>query len=402
MSPRRGAGEGHIRRVTLKSGRRAWRGWITVGYRANGTPIRRSVQRATRQLVQDALVALKARYLPGLDLEAEATARLHGLIDRWYAHYCEHAAPKAQTRKAYTWAIGRIKAATPGDPLIARLTPLALQDILGRLPADLGPSGLGTCRAVLSNALAQAVTWRLRPDNPAIGLKLPRRERVERPRRTVSAEDAERLLDALAGERLGLAAALTYAVAARPGEIAALRRQDIDLEAGTLTISASHNPGAGGVVREAPKSARGVRTLRYPPELAPWVAQQLARAQNERAMMGERWPAPDEGLIFVRESDGGRLHAAQIYDTSRRVAERLGLGSVGPRILRRSMLSALAAAGVAPKVRAAVGGHTSAITERHYTEVDPAEMAAALALVKIRGPLGEQRPDHRPDEAEGD
>lgn len=385
MSPRRGAGEGHIKRITLRSGKRAWRGWITVGYRANGTPIRRSVQRSTRQEVQDALVKLRERYGAGLDLNAEATMRLHTLLDRWHAHYVATEAPKAKTARTYAWAIEHIKAVSPGNPLVSRCTHIMLQDILNRLPDNLSRSSLNLCRVVVSLSFAQARTWRLRDDNPAEHLTLPRRDRPEPERLTVSPDQAAELLRALSEERLGLAVALTYAIAARPGEVTALRREDVNLEAGTVTIRASHNFVGGQVLREAPKSKRGVRTLSVPAELHPWLARQMARATTERAMMGERWTAPDEGLLFARETDGGRLHASGLYEVSRRVAERLGLGKVGPRVLRRSMLSALGAAGVDPKVRAAIGGHTATITERHYREVDQQEIDRAMDKLKIEG-----------------
>lgn len=94
--------------------------------------------------------------------------------------------------------------------------------------------------------------------------------------------------------------------------------------------------------------------------------------------MAERRTAPDEGLRFVRETDGGRLSNHQIYQAARRVAERTGLGKVGPRVLRRSMLSLLANQGIDPKVRAAIGGHTTDVTEKHYHEVDPSEVTAAM------------------------
>ena len=389
MSPRkparRGAGEGHVKKITLRSGKAAWRGWLTVGYRPNGTPIRRTVQRHTRDEVRDELTRMREKYRIGLDLQAEAAMRLGALLDKWLAHFEATQEHKRRTPATYTWAINRAKAQL-GDPLVARVTAIELQDAITALGATLKPKSVNVIRVVLAGAFRQAQLWRIRPDNPADGLRLARAAATDDEgaaaddRRTLSPEEARRLLQALLDERLGLAVALTYAVGIRPGEAAALRIEDIDLEENTITIAGSHNMVDGEVLREAPKSRRGRRTLPLPAELRPWVERQIARARNERQAMGARWPAPDERLLFVRETDGGRLSNHQLYTVARRVAERAGLGKVGPRILRRSMLSSLEAAGVDPKVRAAIGGHTTAVTEKHYSDREgaPAEVGAAL------------------------
>ncbi len=114
----------------------------------------------------------------------------------------------------------------------------------------------------------------------------------------------------------------------------------------------------------------------------------IEKIRIERMAMGERWTASDEGLLFVRESDGGKLSNHQVYYVARRAAERAGLGKVGPRILRRSMLSALAKAGVESKVRAAIGGHTKVVTDEYYREVDAAEVSDAMGhMSRILAPL---------------
>lgn len=398
MSPkrRRGPGEGSIKRVALKSGKVAYRAWLTVGYRINDagtrTPIRRTVQHARRQVVIERLDQLRAKYRADLDLAAEVEMRLSTLFEKWLAHYVATSAPKKRTPETYQWAITRALRQL-GDPLVARVTPMLLQTGLTSLAAELKPASLNLIRVVCDGAFGQAVLWRIRPDNPAADLKLPKeRDAAPAPRRVLTSDEALRYLVALQAERLGLAVALTYAVGIRPGEAAALRVADIDLDAGTITIAATHNVVAGRVEREPPKSRRGARVLPVPPALIPWVRQQLARIRNERTAMAHQWTAPDEGLLFVRETDGGRLSHRQIYPVARRIAERAGLGVVGPRVLRRSMLSLLASGGVDPKVRAAIGGHTPGVTEKHYTEhqIDPAAVTAAMGqLAAILAPLAD-------------
>lgn len=387
MSPRRnrrGPGEGHIEKIHLKSGKIAYRGWLVVGYRRNDdgtkTAIRRTVQRRRYDAVVEGLAKLREKYRADLDLHAEVEMRLASLFEKWMAHFIATVVHKKRTPTTYRWAITHARAQL-GNPLVARVTPLELQEAINALGQKLAPTSLNLVRVVLDGAFSQAVLWRIRADNPAADLKLPRARGVAEasaPRRILTAEEGQHYLAALQTERLGLAVALCYAVGVRPSEAAALRIADVDLDAGTITIAGGHNLVGTKVEREAPKSQRGMRTLPLPAELVPWVRQRIARARAERQAMAHSWPCPDEGLLFVRETDGGRLRNAQIYETARRVAARAGLGTVGPRILRRSMLSLLAKAGVDPKVRAAIGGHTTDITEKHYREVDPAEVSEAM------------------------
>jgi integrase len=374
MSKRRGKGEGHIKKVTLKSGVTAWRGWLTVGYRANGNPIRRTVQRRTREEVRAGMVKLREKYQVGLDLEAERM-RLDTLLDKWFEHWKATNDHKKRTPETYTWAIKRIKAGM-GNPMVTNVTPLKLQTWLNAQAEDLKKGSLNLLRVVLSAAFHHAQVWRVRPDNPAEGLKLPKVDADER--RIISREHAQQLIQELSSERLGLAVALTYLTAMRPGEAAALRWRDLDLDAQRITVTGTHNIVNGEIIRERPKTKRGERSLRIVPELRPWIEAQRERTANERAAMGERWQSDEEGLIFVRESDGGRISNHTIYALSRRVSERVGIGAVGPRILRRSMLSYLAHVGVESKVRAAIGGHTTSVTEKHYHEVAQDETDAAI------------------------
>lgn len=389
MSPkqrRRGPGEGSIEKVKLKSGKTAYRGWITVDYKTGEDgkkrARRRSVQRAKYNDVVEGMRRLREKYDKGIDLDAEHM-RLGALLDKYLDNFIATVPHKRRTPGTYRWAIGHAKEQL-GDPLVAKVTTPQLQDALNRLGPSLAQSSISLVRVVLDGAFTQAVLWRIRPDNPAADLKLPYRRDdspAPAPRLVLNAEQGRAFLEGLQSERLGLGAALTYALGIRPGEAAALRAQDFDLDKLTVTIAYAHNLVDGKVEREKPKSGRGVRTLPLPPELAPWVRQRIARAAFERQAMRDRWTEADEGLLFVRESDGGRIDNRMLYHAARRVADSLNLGKVGPRVLRRSLLSQLAAQGVDPKVRAAIGGHTTEITEAHYREVDPAEVARAMGRV---------------------
>lgn len=398
MSPkrRRQPGEGHITKIKLRSGRIAFRAYLTVGYRtgADGVrrPIRRTVQHRRQQVVIERLAALREKYKADLDLAAESEMKLSALLTRWLDHFFETTPHKKQTRPTYEWAANKIKGDTQiGDPLVSKVTPIQLQELLNRLSATLAARSVNLVRVVLRGSFGQAIMWRIRSDNPAEHLRIRQQHEEDEAtssddRRIISADEAAQMLTALRTERLGLAAALTYAIGIRPGEAAAIRISDVNLESGAITIAATHNRVAGAIERERPKSARGARTLPAPAALLPWIREQIARTQAERTAEIAYWTAPDEGLLFVSERSGGRIDGTAIARVATRAARRIGLGDVGPRILRRSLLSHLGAAGVDPKVRAAIGGHTTAVSERHYREVADSEIDAAMARVAPRLP----------------
>jgi integrase len=379
---RRGKGEGSIDRVTLASGKVAWRGWLTVGYKRDAAgkrrAIRRTVQRATRRAVLEGLERLRAKYRGGMDFAAETQLRHQELLEKWLAHVQATRTLKQHTPDTYRWAIAQARAF--GNPLVAQVQDEALQAFLVGL--DLGTSSVKLVRYVLRGAYALAQRWKVRPDNPAEHLEMPRARPVAE-RRVITADEARAYLRALERERLGLAVALTYAVAMRPGEAAALRMQDVDLERRTIRVEGSHNriPSTKTIEREPPKSARGVRELRLPEPLVPWMQRRLARVEIEWSTMEGQWTAPNEGLLFVREQTGGRIERNDIYNVARRVAKRVGLDGISPRVLRRSMLTELARRGVDRKVRAAIGGHTEIITETHYREVPDDEVAEAMGFM---------------------
>jgi integrase len=389
--PRRARGEGSIQKITLRSGKTAYRGYLTVGYRPDGKPIRRTIQRPKKQEVVDALVQLRTRYKFSYDLDAEATMTLATLLTRWEQHFIATKAPSDSTIVTYRWAIGKIQPYAT-RLLVGRVAPLQLQGILNQYEGVYKTKSLKLIKTVLHEAFDQAVKWRICADNPAKYIDLPQGRKADRPdeRRIVSLEDGTRLMRELLAERLGLAAALTYALGLRPGEAAALRGRDVDLSdpnAATVTIEQAHKVALDRSIKQGnTKTKRGNRRLPIPPLLVAAFQQQLIRRETERRMMIDKWAAfdPEKDLLFVRESDGGPIGTREVYLITRQVAERLGMGAVGPRILRRSILSTLAAQGVDAKVRAAIGGHTKEVTEEHYREVDSHEVQRAMEpLAKV-------------------
>jgi integrase len=390
MSKRRTAGQGTIRKITLRSGATAYRGWLTVDYKLDATgkpkPIKRTCQARTKREVEAGLERLRAKYRIGIALDTERI-RMRELFDKWLAHIELIDDPPARTLTAYRWAANRICTALD-NPLVVKVGPFQLQTMLTALGEQLKRDSLNTIRAVLRLAFRQAKVWRIIADNPAAELELPKAPKQGQHGRALTAEEFARFRDALRGERLELAVLITAAFGTRRGETAAIRLSQIDLEAGTLTIDAQHqrNRETGKIERDATKGD-DVRIFRVDEWLRLAIARHIERLASERRAMGDAWTEPDQGLLFVRETDGGPIDGEQIYAVVRRAARRAGLGKVVTHDLRRTLQSQLGKAGVDRNVRASIAGHTDAdTTDKHYRYVYDGEAAEALAkMAQILG-----------------
>lgn len=391
---RRTAGRGSIRKITLRSGVTAYRGEITVAYKyteeGKRVAVKRTAQRATRREVEDRLDALRKKYRVGVDLDAEKL-RLRELFDAWLnlLEAGDDYSPK--TLVTYRWAADRAVEAL-ANPLVVKIAPFELQNAITALGRGLKRKSLELVFSVLQQALSRAVVWRIIADNPADEVRLPKKKAGDsRSGRALTVEEVARFRAALAGERLELAVLIALTYGLRRGEVVAIRADQIDLDAGTLTINAQHQRSTGKIDRR-PTKGHDTRVFPLPDWLRLAIARQIARVATERGVMGKQWTQPDEGLLFVRETDGGRLVGDQIEAAVDRTAKRAELGHVRPHDLRRTLQSLLAMAGVDRNVRAEIAGHTDPnTTDRHYRRVYDGEAGDALA--KVNALMGLDRPE---------
>ena len=90
---------------------------------------------------------------------------------------------------------------------------------------------------VCSSATKQAVRWRMLRRNPCEEVELPRR--VTREMRALTPEEAARFLEAAAKDRWAALFRMALTTGLRPSEYLGLRRADVDLERGILSVQRS-------------------------------------------------------------------------------------------------------------------------------------------------------------------
>src|SRR5262245_19173301 len=166
------------------------------------------------------------------------------------------------------------------------------------------PRTIQVTHVCIYRALGQAKTWGLVRDNVAEIVKPPKAPDQEPP--MLQPAQAAALLDRPRGKPLYLLASLGLGTGMRRSEMLALQWQDIDLDAGRLTIERSlEHTTAGGVKPKSPKTRAGRRTISLPPRLVAELRAHWREQQEQRLGMG-LGKAPETAPVLATV-DGGFL-----------------------------------------------------------------------------------------------
>ena len=135
-------------------------------------------------------------------------------------------------------------------------------------------------RAVLRDALNQAVKRRRIPFNVAALVEIPR---AEKPRiEPLTPEQARTLLVAVRSDPLEALYRVALSLGLRRGEVLALRWEDIDFDQRELHVRGSARRVSGILRRRVPKTASSIRTLPVPALIADVLRQHRTHQDSQR------------------------------------------------------------------------------------------------------------------------
>lgn len=229
-----------------------------------------------------------------------------------------------------------------------------------KLVADVVSSGkvesAKTLRTVLRLIWKDALDWELVESNIAAGrpIRVPDRDvddvAVDRDS-VLSVGDVRRIADGI-DSHFRLAVLVMGHMGLRLGEIAALRRQDVDLVAGKLSVrrtatTASKAHLGGGERGQAgpPKTRSGVRTLEIPAPMLPLFGAHLATLKGDR--------------LFTMKA-GGKFEPANFRNRYfKPTVDSLDLAGTVPHDLRHSAASVMLEGGMSAAAVARYLGHAN-------------------------------------------
>lgn len=310
---------------------------------------------------------------------------LKAYIDDWL----ERAARprlRARTFEAYEDMMVRYVYLELGSKRLAKLTPLDIQGLYGKLYRAKEDKGLGLsartvryCHTVLSNALTQAVKWQILPQNVAQYVDLPRQTRQEMT--ALSEAEVDQFMKAAKRSSHHILFALLIGTGLRPSEAFGLQWSDIDFAGSTLSVQRTVSTSKQGWKFQPPKTAKGRRNVTLPATLVQLLLDHRAE-QSENPY----------NLVFVNVA-GNPLNLRNVTQRHfKALLKEAGLSeAVRLYDLRHTHATLLLGKGVHPKIVSERLGHaTITLTLDTYSHVlpnmqsDSAQKLDAL-LFKLEG-----------------
>lgn len=202
--------------------------------------------------------------------------------------------------------------------------------------------------------------------------------------RQMTTDQARAILTAAKGSRYEVAAWLIIGCGLRRGEVIALRWDDVDLDAATLTVTASATRTSAGLNRGEPKTRRGRRTAPLSPEVVAVLKAHRKRQAVEQLRAGLAWQPT--GLVLATEV-GGMVEPRNLSRAWATWAKAAGLSDTGTHVGRHYAATALLSSGAASVADvAAMLGHDPVVLLRTYSSAAvKGQRAAADALGSTLG-----------------
>lgn len=281
-----------------------------------------------------------------------------------------------RTRKEYRKILDGHILPTFGPELLDDITPVMVRAWLATLstgPKSTGPTRRAHAYSLLKTILGTAVTDDLIPANPCRirgAGKSPRRARTIRP---ATIDELEAITQAMP-EQYQLAVLLAAWCALRFGEVAELRRKDIDLDHGRVRVRrAVTYIGEGVDVVGVPKAA-SFRDVAIPPHLVPIVRAHLMT----HTLLGP-------GALLFPSASGRHLRSGSaMHDAFHAARARVGRPDLTFHGLRHTGAVLAAATGATlAELMARLGHSTPEAAMRYQHAAADRDKAIATALSKL-------------------
>lgn len=269
---------------------------------------------------------------------------------------------------------------TFGDVAVVAVTPASVREWFAKLARGDGkkvkdrPTTRAHAYGLLRTIMNTAVADEVRDSNPCRVRGGGQAKRVKKIR-PASLAELEALVTAIA-ERYRLMVLLAAWCALRFGELAELRRSDVDAKNGVVHVRRGVTRTKGERIVKGPKSDAGKRLVNIPPHLVPMVKDHLREHVTGR-----------DGLLFPAAGDAARHMApSTLYKVFYPAREAAGRPDLRFHDLRHTGAVLAAATGATlAELMARLGHSTPAAAMRYQHAAQDRDKVIAEALSKLAG-----------------
>lgn len=365
-----------------KSGR--WAVRVDVDRAADGYRTRRALgtfttRKEAERVARDALSA-KDR---GIDL-SPATVSVKVLVDRYVSN--RRALGRGlKTIEEYQRVARLYIAPHLGNVLVSKLKPASISawiSILlecgGRNGAPISAKTARHAYSLLSAALRWGIKMEIVGRNACEAVTPPKPARSSA--KALSINEVAALSSAARGSRWGPFITIALMLGARRGEVLALTSEDVDLDAGYVTIRSSLSQTKGSVSLKVTKTDR-IRIVPITASTCSAFRKQRAQQAADKLWAGEGYMDDPSRPIFTDEL-GRRLSPKSATNAFARLAKKAGIATTSLHSTRHTTATTLVRAGIDLRTVSSIMGHSNAsVTLGIYSHlVDGAERAAVAVL----------------------
>ena len=281
---------------------------------------------------------------------------------------------KPSTFHSYDYIIRHYVLPHVGEVRLDKLTPSRVRQFFNALKdAGLGPETLRNVYRRLRALIDVAVEDSYLAYNVVAVVGPPKG--AARTKRHLTADEAVKLLCAVAGHRLAALYACLLGLGLRRGEALGLAWRDVDWAARTITVTQQVQAIGSTITISPPKTAGSVRTLPLPPLLYDQLRDQKAQQEAAQDERGDDWR--EHGLIFPSEV-GTPITPRNLARHFATVLKATDFTGVRLHDLRHTFATLLGELEVPERIIRTLLGHEAGNITQHYTHTTLAAMREAL------------------------
>jgi integrase len=383
---RRDDGEGSA--YQLKDGR--WRAEVTIGWETRPDGTRRRVRKyvygkdetAAKKARRDLLVKREQGELPVGD-QVTVKAWMTYWLDEIAAHRCTPKTMESYRTLAKNWIIpilGDVRLKTLSPEHVEKLHKAMREGRVFTVTSRTGntrtiparPLSAATrlqCHRILSRALKVAQQRGKVNRNAAALVDAPKTDSV-RAGQYLTPEEARRFLTHVEGRWNAARWSVGLALGTRQGETLGLRWEDIDLEAGTVTIRAQIQRRRNGPLEIVDRTKnKKPRTITVPRPLVTGLRAHRKAQRERRLAIGDDWKGSPLGDLVFTTPMGRAIEPRADWQAWTDILAELGISHIRQHSARHTAATIMLAQGIDVKVAAEILGNDPRITQTIYQHV---------------------------------